>query len=307
MAANRVDAGLVVAAAVGVHQRLQQRQHGVALAAEPIENFLFRSLVAAMTHSSVVSGADSSPCIADVMAGKSRTALRRMPGNDRQRSGRRRLATSPAPRAPRATAQSRSIARRARPPCASRPGIPRRCSNASSARSDRARSDGRGAARRCFRHFSAMRSHWTVAGSMVGGTSALSGIGNVDSRIRHDRSARRRTSGCQSITVICAANNAAKSKSQACRAYSQACSHRAARMPDKARSSAVTGAFVYDRAERGIPQAATGVAINPGAWAFAIVGLEGPASTGSIGQWIFSAAARPGRRHSDQREDFANG
>ena len=41
VAADRIDAGLVVAAAVGVHQRFQQRQHGVALARQPVEDLLF--------------------------------------------------------------------------------------------------------------------------------------------------------------------------------------------------------------------------------------------------------------------------
>jgi hypothetical protein len=38
MAADRIDSRLVIAAAVGVHQRLQQSQHGVALAVQPIED-----------------------------------------------------------------------------------------------------------------------------------------------------------------------------------------------------------------------------------------------------------------------------
>ena len=44
MAACRIDTGLVVGAAIGVHERLQQRQHGVALAAEPVEDFLFAAV-----------------------------------------------------------------------------------------------------------------------------------------------------------------------------------------------------------------------------------------------------------------------
>ena len=41
MGADRIDTGLVVAAAVGVHQRFQQRQHGAALTRQPVEDRLF--------------------------------------------------------------------------------------------------------------------------------------------------------------------------------------------------------------------------------------------------------------------------
>jgi hypothetical protein len=44
MTAGRIDAGLVVGATVGVHQRLQQRQHGLALSAEPVEDFPFAAV-----------------------------------------------------------------------------------------------------------------------------------------------------------------------------------------------------------------------------------------------------------------------
>ena len=44
VAADRIDAGLVVGAAVGVHQRFEQRQHGAMLAAEPLEDFLFAAV-----------------------------------------------------------------------------------------------------------------------------------------------------------------------------------------------------------------------------------------------------------------------
>ena len=39
--ADRIHAGLVIAAAVGVHQRFEQRQHGRPLRGEPIEHRAF--------------------------------------------------------------------------------------------------------------------------------------------------------------------------------------------------------------------------------------------------------------------------
>ena len=51
MTADRVDAGLVVGAAVGVHQRLEQLQHRAVLGAEPVEDLLFAVAIRGHVHS----------------------------------------------------------------------------------------------------------------------------------------------------------------------------------------------------------------------------------------------------------------
>jgi hypothetical protein len=56
MCADRIDAGLVGGPGVGVHQRSQQRQHGVALAAQPIKNLLFCTVCLGHRICSVITG-----------------------------------------------------------------------------------------------------------------------------------------------------------------------------------------------------------------------------------------------------------